>query len=267
MITCFYINLNEAVNRRKDLERSFYNLKTAPFCLERIEATDKNAVRGPETQIRRTDRAVNRSHLEALKRAQQNKKISMIMEDDTFLFRETFAILDTVIKNLDPENPIIIFTDVMITTPNGIVQFQNIYQPKKLQLIDLSQVQYAGASCYILTPAALNRVLYYAQSNLDLRPWDMTLRSLIHTEKLKGRVITPFITSVSEHADKSSNQPGDLQDTDFIWNTFRRSISLHPEFFDLANARKYIASTYDTDQFETMTQVIAAHASHKFRKK
>jgi hypothetical protein len=72
---------------------------------------------------------------------------------------------------------------------------------------------------------------------------------------------------VSEHADRSSNQPGDLQDTDFIWNTFRRSISLHPEFFDLANARKYIANNYDTNQFETMTQVIAAHASNKFRKK
>lgn len=267
MISCFYINLNDAVNRRKALEESFRRVATKNFSLQRIIATTKHEIHGTKPKIRTTDSAVNRSHLHALIEARKKNAISIILEDDTFFFKETFLILEKITQTLNPNAPIVLYTDIMLTTPNSIVQFQKAYEPKKLATINLNRTQYAGASCYLVTPSALDLLLPYAKESVDKRPWDMTLRALIHNKKITGKVITPFITSVSKHADKSSNQPDSTLDTDFIWNTFRRSISLHPEIFDIEEASRKINQKYATDNTQTMMTVLAAHASKKFRNK
>lgn len=267
MVRCFYINLESAKNRKKDLESDFLRNKTKNFQLTRIQAIHAKEIGENKGQITKTDRAVNRSHLKALKEAQKATEISAIMEDDTFFFKETFPILERLIRKIPDSPPIVIYTDIMVTTPNWIAEFQRNYERRKLRLKDLKYVQYAGASFYIANRSAIEVMIPYALANLDSQPWDMTMRSLVHKGLLTGKVTTPFLTSVNANADNSDNQPPELQSTDLVWNTYRRSISLHPELFPIRESLHRIRKEYKLSTLNTVSCILAAHASKQFRKK
>ena len=267
MITCFYINLKTAVQRRIELEKNFYANADNTFQLHRIEAINKAQITTNTRGISKTDKAVNRSHLDALRKAVRLKRTTLIMEDDTALFPETFSTIRHIENILNPQIPIVIFTDIMVTTPNGMVEFCRLPKNTSIRLLNLSRIQYAGASSYLVTPSAAKIMEQIAENCLNIRPWDMTLRQIIHKKLVFGRVTFPFVTSVNEYAEQSDNQPKHSQATDYLWNTFRRSLCIHPEQFNLHQALHKIENTFDTQQYRTLATIVAAHASDKFVKK
>jgi hypothetical protein len=92
-------------------------------------------------------------------------------------------------------------------------------------LLDLQTSRFYGAAAYVVNKNAKSKIYDYldAQRLLNV-PYDNFLRDLIHASKVKGFVAFPFVTSVSQTADRSTIRDPNANRAEAAWNLFRRMI-------------------------------------------
>jgi GR25 family glycosyltransferase involved in LPS biosynthesis len=266
----FYLNLDSARRRREEITLSFSQNATMANNLIRIRATeptDLKEIKNP--RVRPTERAVANSHIVALNKIKEKTEKCAVLEDDTIFSRTLFKFIknaqcDAMLDKFD-----IIFTDIIATHPNFMTQLCRIRKERnrKINLINLSGKIFAGASSYILTPATANKILKLIGDKQDQAPFDIALRSLINSNQITAAVTFPFLTTVSRESFNSSNQPHGTEFTDYIWNTFRRSVWIDRDAEEaISECTKIKQVDWDADM-EILSILSSAHALPAFKPK
>ena len=136
---------------------------------------------------------------------------------------------------------------------------------QKTQLLNLNNFSFAGATSYIINPLSLIKVdrLLSQEESLDV-PYDIYLRTLVEKDILKGYVVFPFITTLSNDSEESQIQLTKTANTDTIWNTFRRMIWLERDLNDFNQITKKIQSDLCDTESVLFSRLIAALISDKF---
>src|ERR1019366_4437824 len=114
-------------------------------------------------------------------------------------------------------------TDVCICNPLQMIQLLALRrkQPDRVDIMDLKSLAFAGTTAYVINHERKARVLATLKAMVPLAmPYDLLLRRLCHDDQLQMRVIFPFATSLSCHAEGSQIQTAGSAVTERLWNAF-----------------------------------------------
>ena len=156
-----------------------------------------------------------------------------------------------------------------IIQPEKMVELFNVKKKMaashQCKVIDLKSIVFAGATSYILSVSGIQKLndIFRSYASLD-EPYDLFLRNLIWTGKLKGFMLFPFVTTLSEQAANSQIQPAETALTDLVWNTYRRLMWMDANVDDFAEAAKTIKDGLYDQESELLSVIVAATTSPKF---
>lgn len=262
---CHYINLESQIDRRDAIERNFQVNGTEGWRLHRFEAVTASDVdrMGTPGRLRAGEKACFLSHRNLVRSVAAAGAPVMIMEDDAVFGAMTCRAIDAALGTASEADWDIVFTDICVGDlgfwPDFIRIRREFDQSREIKLFDLAQIHFSGANGYILSPqfAPLFSRLLDEVESFDA-PYDIYLRFLVRQFKLRAFVIVPFVTSISDMAERSSIQhPG--EDPIRIMNLFRRmtwmerDLSEHRETIDGLRARY---SNEETRMFSVLFEAL-----------
>lgn len=110
----------------------------------------------------------------------------------------------------------------------------NFQKKKEFNTIDLSKINFAGLSSYVINPKSYKKILDLINDNNEIMdlPLDLYIRNLIHQKKVNSFAIFPFITTVSKNSFNSQIQLKENELTDHAWNLFRILICNENEVYE-----------------------------------
>lgn len=224
----YYINLDSATDRRASVERNVAEHLPAHWRVERFAAIDKATARAWPGSSRDADKACGLSHRGVIERSLQHDGHAMVLEDDVLFGPRSAANIESALASLPDGSWDLLYTDICVPHLQSMLELlqfrRQLVAAGQATFLDLAQMQFAGATAYIVHRDAKARVLalFDRQRSLE-QPYDLFLRDRFAARELTGRVVFPFPTSLSEHAESSSIQDaGGL--ADFVWNAFRRLV-------------------------------------------
>lgn len=228
---CFFINLDRQAQRRAELEASFAKNNDKNWRLSRFSAVDANSL-DPELNIGSltpNEKACFLSHRSVIENNLQQTAPFFVLEDDVCFGKDTFHIIELFMQSQNNAEWDLIFTDVCVP---GIVDMLDLLKKRRLlaangkvELIDLSQLWFAGATAYIVNHRSAGKLhaLLAEAASLNI-PYDLYLRNLIRAQKLRAFTFFPFLTTLAESSDQSQIQHSSSELTEHILNTYRRMI-------------------------------------------
>ena len=227
---CFYINLDQAKDRRHALEQNFARFTPADWTLERFAAVDTQAVQDRKIsgQLRPTEIACGTSHLDLMRAKREESAPFLILEDDALFGPHSCKTISDAVALLEQnEKWDILFPDLCIAQIAVMADLlalrRQLVGVEQFRLLDPSRWAFSSATSYILHPRAIPKILS-AQPKDWTVPYDLLLRQLVQEGRLRARCIFPFALSLEETSNASTITPGDETRTGFIWYLFRRMI-------------------------------------------
>jgi GR25 family glycosyltransferase involved in LPS biosynthesis len=228
---CFYLNLDAALQRKASIEVNFKKNKKENWSLTRVSAIDVNFINSHKINgsLKPTEKACFLSHKKIIQENLEEQELLFILEDDAIFGKDTCEIIEKIIgmdQNIDWD---ILFTDVCVphlgTMADLLKLRQQLVATNQVRLLDLKLLPFAGSTAYILNSKSKNKIYNLLNLDGDLAiPYDLYLRKLIYESKIKGFVVFPFITSLSESSEESSVQSIGTKMTDLVWNLYRKMI-------------------------------------------
>jgi GR25 family glycosyltransferase involved in LPS biosynthesis len=276
MIDIYYINLDQAIDRKKSLEENLSKFKDDNFTVSRINAINVNYIleNNIKGSIRDSEKACFLSHMKAIESSLGNENSCFIIEDDA-MFGPSANLITNLEKNVD-KNIDLIFTDICIPNIHDMIDLfflrKECVHSKKLIYLDLKKLSaFAGTSAYLIPNKSKRKVFELIQKykKLDL-PYDLFLRQCIYKNNLNGVFIFPFLTSLSNDSLLTQNQLPEEKITDLTWDTFRRLMFVDSEMidFDFMNLlSENIEKNFYDSQSENFTKILKVIVSEKFRSK
>jgi GR25 family glycosyltransferase involved in LPS biosynthesis len=226
---CTYINLDRATERRARIEDNFAAHRRDGWELERFSAIDIRYIEQHQIKgsIRPAEKGCFVSHKHIIEANLDASAPFLIVEDDTVFGPSTVETIENFLTVSDKYDWDVIFTDVCI--PNAgtmidLIQLRHELAPiEQVRLLNLGDFLFAGSSSYLVNHRAVSKLaaLMEEQGELNL-PYDLFLRRMVYTKRLKGLVFFPFITSLSADSDASDIQQG--ASVDQVWNAFRKMV-------------------------------------------
>lgn len=264
---CVLINLAAERVRRAAVEASFAAAPHAGWELTVLPATDRATAAATPGALTDTEKACFTSHRRAIAAALEDDAPVWIVEDDVAFGPHSFAAANAAIAQATDWD--LLFTEVAVPDPPDMLNLTASWpaRPEDFRMIDLRALTFAGATSYLLSGAGKRRLAERLDGLAALdRPYDLLLRDLCQTGALAGRVIFPFVTSISEHADASQIRDGALPLAEAIWNTFRRLMYVDRDLAaGQAVAERLFAGLRD-DQAKAVGQLVAARLSADFKR-
>jgi len=116
-----------------------------------------------------------------------------------------------------------------------------------------------------LNPNSLEKIFHFIdeKNSLDI-PYDVYLRQLISENKLKGFVIFPFVTTLSNESEASQIQVNETAKTEFVWNTFRKMLWIDRKIKDSQLFLEKINRALCDEESKQFGTIISACISNKF---
>lgn len=233
----FYINLDTASLRQKTIEASF-NLAARPgWQLRRFPAVavTEPSYDGPRLRHVGTGRRLSigeegcyLSHRTLIDSPDRGDKPFMVLEDDAVFAPPSVNLIDGFMNSGQAAEWDLIFTDVIIPDPTGMINLFRLKQTLQfgqIQILNLYNRPFAGASAYIVMPRGVKILRQHLNDpTLESIPYDMAIRSLIYGRQVKACVLFPFPTTVGDTARASQIQDTSTSTADLLWNTFRQMI-------------------------------------------
>ncbi|MDH6504770.1 glycosyltransferase family 25 protein [Polynucleobacter sphagniphilus] len=229
----YYINLDNAQERRASLEKNFYQTHPRTSFLERVAAANVNDVIEQKIVGRLSDKekACYLSHTLALEKSLENQEHAFILEDDTFFGEHSQSLILESLASLEGRDWDVLYADVGLTNPGDMVNFFSLRKELVDQsratwrVLKLEQIAYVGASAYIVNSKSKQKIAHYLrnQTSLDI-PYDLELRRLVWEKQIHAYVIFPFATTLSPMADVSQIQLKQTEVIELVWNAFRRLV-------------------------------------------
>ena len=227
---CFYINLDEAKERRLSLEQNFDRFAPSDWSLQRFPAVDTQAVQTRKLtgRLRPTEIACGVSHLDLMREKRTESEPFLILEDDVLFGPHSCKVISEAVALLEQkENWDVLFPDLCIAQIGVMAELlslrRQLLREGRFRLVDPSRWAFSSATSYILHPRAIPKILSAQPRDWTL-PYDLLLRQLVQEGRLRARCIFPFALSLEETSNASTITPGDETRTGFIWYLFRRMI-------------------------------------------
>ena len=197
----------------------------------------------------------------------------LVLEDDAAFGAHSCAAIDRLLaeqaRNLDWD---ILFTDICVPSPQTMIELirlrRRLSAASQTALLNLANVPFAGSTAYIVNGKAKARLcgLLDAPASLDL-PYDLHLARLVGERSIAAFAVFPFLTSLSGFSETSSIQHDSGQDSDLVWNAFRKMMWLDR---DLAAQRAMLAeidTALGDEESRMFGLLLSAMTSEKYRDK
>jgi GR25 family glycosyltransferase involved in LPS biosynthesis len=211
------------------------------------------------------------SHGKAIKSSLSHEGHALILEDDVFFGPSSLGLIDSALEVIETNEWDILFTDICVPRTQWMVTLfekrRELLAEQRFELYELHERVFAGATAYLVHEKSKEKVLA-ALSGLDEpnTPYDLFLRSCIHKRMIKGFVVFPFATSLSDFAESSQIQERKTQLTDSAWNAFRRMMWVDAERMGIdpvARLESTPASYFD-EQSQNFLKILGVQLSANF---
>jgi GR25 family glycosyltransferase involved in LPS biosynthesis len=276
-VKAVYINLDSALERRAEIEKSFEKTRKPGWSLLRqsaVRVADSNYI-GP--RLRRTGSSLTLSPAEEGCYLSHRAVIDLyagrdapvlVLEDDALFAAHSFEIIDGFLNSKEAEAWDLIFTDVIIPNADGMLslfKLKNSLTERALRVIDLATLPFAGATAYVVKPGIASKlVAWLSDPDFESMPYDMAIRKLIYKRRLRACVLFPFPTSVNAYANRSQIQDQNASTADILWNTFRQMVWIGANPIDLQETLKNIDELYVDEDSRTLGTILSALASRSY---
>lgn len=204
----YYINLDRSPDRRDRIHRQFNELRIADR-YERFPAVDGSTLPRRKSSLTQGELGVFASHIAVMELAARQSRLVHVIEDDALLS----AALPKAIRALDARGAWkrfdVVLTEMLVSPNLQAIKllkakFDSAAEggigslTKKLELIDLSTVNFAGATSYLLTPDSAIRMLPLFRREWEAGPTlpvDVFMRQQAHRRQVRMACAFPFLTS------------------------------------------------------------------------
>jgi len=223
------LNLDSAEARKTQIEANFAQNKGPGWTWARFPAVVADGVGDVPGRLRPAEKACFLSHKRALASHLNSEGPVFILEDDALFGPHTAQTIDRIVFANDNLAWDLLYTDVCVPQASSMIELLKLRRqldvPREVRLINLRGFPYAGATAYIVNARSIAKLLALLESEsaLDV-PYDLHLRNLVNSGRLRAYAFFPFLTSLSAAADESQVQPQDAASADVVWNLFRRMV-------------------------------------------
>jgi GR25 family glycosyltransferase involved in LPS biosynthesis len=271
-----YINLAESTARREAMEAQLQRLGLDSW-VRRFDAIDAKALDPSRTSVlSRGELACFLSHTEAIAGANPDGFL-LVMEDDALLSDALPAVLQSgALSQLDGCDIAFLECQPYTSTGNLLALWSSLrrrlpprgsdaprHQISGIDFLDARSLYNWGAVAYLVTPRGLRTLpglLREALSEGPVRPYDMTLNHLVHSGRIQGTVLSPFLATPALHSHAGStigNRP-DAVENDVLGGALRRLFFAGPvdELDGYVAACRHAPLT-DDDQLRLLADLMA----------
>jgi tetratricopeptide (TPR) repeat protein/GR25 family glycosyltransferase involved in LPS biosynthesis len=271
-LACTYINLDDRQDRKITIEETFSKHMSAGWHLTRFPAFNQQheKVKAAAGKIRDSEKGCFLSHRSIIQNHLNSFEPIMVLEDDALFGEKSFKFIENFFQQWSPHHDWdVVFTDVAIVQPEKMLELFNVKKKMtashQCRVIDLKGYVFAGATSYLLSASGIQKLndIFKSYASLD-EPYDLFLRNLIWTGKLKGFMLFPFVTTLSGQAEKSQIQLAETALTDLVWNTYRRMMWIGANVDDFSQEAKTIKDALFDKNSELLSVILAATTSSKF---
>jgi GR25 family glycosyltransferase involved in LPS biosynthesis len=266
----FYINLDSQPERRDFVEANFKAHNGEGWKITRVPAVDKATLSG-STQalppVKPGELACFLSHLRAMDMAREIGDDILIFEDDALFGPNSQQVIGTMVGLSQRSDWDMLATDVCISDPMQMILLLALRrkQPDRVEVLDLNRLHFAGTTAYVINRESKQRVLDALKAMLPLtQPYDLELRRLCRDGFLRIKMIFPFATSLSCHAESSSIQSSEGGVTDRLWNAFRRLVWFDRDLAQVKATLEPIEHIFKDEETELLGKIVMAHLSPQF---
>lgn len=268
---CVYINLDASTTRRRHIEDNFLAHRRDGWQLTRFPAINVDHVHAHRVAgtLSPREKACFLSHRQALAQQAAGPGHVFILEDDALFGSQTCEATDRFLLDNPQLDWDVLYTDICVPDVSTMVNLvkvrQRLTSEKRVSLLNLNQMSFAGATAYVVNGKSKARLsaLLASAASLDL-PYDLFLRQLIHERKITGYCFFPFITSLSADSEASQIQKAGTQSTDLVWNTYRRMIWTDRDLARESTTLSEIDRQLCDEESRAFGVLFAAMASTKF---
>lgn len=231
-----FINLDRAVERRAAIEASL--AKTPSLQAARFAAVTAAEAQAAPGKLSPPEKGCFLSHLRVIEQAVDDPDPLLVLEDDAVV-SPRFPDMAAQALSQQAQDWDILFTDVGIGAPGPMMTLAKarhaLAAAGEFRLIDLAGLPFFASTAYLVRPEAKAKLLAALRASADLDlPYDLYLRRLVGSGRLKASVCFPFATSLGETG-VSQIQADQHAFADLTFNTFRRLMYVDA---DLAEVRR-----------------------------
>jgi len=273
MLNIFYINLDDANDRRAVLEKCLNQFSSLDIQCHRISAyskdyVEKNKIPG---KIRSGEKGCFLSHKKAIQEALEYPGNALILEDDALLGIETINVLKNYLPAIQPKIDIL-YTDLCVSDVNSMLQLfklrRSMMRNGLLEVLETKRIDFCGATAYILNDGSKQKLLNILDtySSLDL-PYDLVLKSLILQDRLDSGFIFPFITKLSPLSSKTQLQMDSDRLNNIAWDAFRKLMFFESKVIpeDILRDLDQIPNNFYDAQAEVFSKILRLILSENFK--
>ena len=249
---CYFINLAAQTDRRAAIESNFDSKKIDGWRLSRFDAVNVEQLDSLNVpgRARSAEKACYLSHKALLKEAAGRDDPIMIMEDDAVIGARTCRAIEVGLDNIDPAGWDILFTDVCVPNVGAwadLIRLRRQFMKSgELRFLDLSQIQFAGTTSYIVNPRSASRIYELIENIAAIEMgYDLYLQAMTHAGAIRASVFVPFVTSISSLSEHSSIQSAESQALRSVLDLFRRMIWLDRDLAAHSESVAAMAAAYD----------------------
>ena len=273
MLNIFYINLDDATERRIALEECLNQFSSSDIQCHRISAyskeyVEKNKIPG---KIRSGEKGCFLSHQKAIQEALKYPGNALILEDDAMLGGETINVLNHFLPTIEQKIDIL-FTDLCVSDVNSMLQLFKLRRSMLgngiLEVLETKRIEFSGATAYILNDGSKQKLLDILDTynSLDL-PYDLFLKSLILQDKLDSGFIFPFVTRLSPLSSQTQLQLDSDRLNNIAWDAFRKLMFFETKAIpdDILWDLDQIPNDFYDAQAEVFTKILRLILSENFK--
>lgn len=232
---CVYINLEQATDRREALGRNFAQCAAPGWTLHRFAALDTAYVQSRPVPGKATpvERACFSSHHQVIAENCDDDAALFILEDNSLFCAKSCRLIDKAVAELDAAQPDwdILWVDAGLAPIAGMAELVKLKQKhyvgqNRLIFIDAKRLNIFGANASIINGKRKRHLLDRIDAITDINfAYDNFLKYLIDKGQIQGRMVVPFLVSLSiETAKASQIQTEDRARQLMLWNLFRRRL-------------------------------------------
>lgn len=214
----FYINLDQAVQRRELIEKSFADSKfSSRWTFNRYPAVSATSemVQRAEGKLSGAYKGNYFSHVECVRQSVGRDRHLFMAEDDLEFCAETGPILEQIVDSVPEDSWDIIHAEITLMSARDFPMLFKLDRQsegrKKVKLINLVGFPYAysGSGAYIVNRRAKEKFLSFMDTTVKNyggridHPFDICLRGALKFGGLNGFLTFPFLTAPSIHADQT----------------------------------------------------------------
>lgn len=206
----FYINLDRSVQRRETLEQRLSESGLAGK-YTRFAAIDGSAITyGPDALPGTTILGCTLSHLSVIKSRLGEEQHIHVLEDDAVLHHDIGRVFEKFVELKQDEEWDLLMTDIFLPPDLYLFKFlheryQKLSATGSLYFFDIGSWEFAGASSYFVNKRSMEKFLQMMEHAFPPEtPYDLRIRELAKSGKLKVFVCFPFFSTVSELSSEST---------------------------------------------------------------